>query len=118
MSRRSTRTPTQATSTITSDLNLQRTLDFLNGLITLGPGDLASDTDNVWTDVAAVDAHAYAGYVYDYFRSEPAANPGFPERPDHARAGRPRERHRQRLDRCRGGRRARLRRLRLRLLPI
>jgi len=47
--------------------NLHRTLDFLNGLISLGPSDLASDSDDVWTDVAAVDAHAYTGYVYDYY---------------------------------------------------
>jgi bacillolysin len=47
--------------------NLQRTLDFLNGVISLGLSDRASDSDNVWTDVAAVDAHAYVGYVYDYY---------------------------------------------------
>lgn len=29
--------------------------------------DLASDTDNTWTDGTNVDAHAYAGYVYDYY---------------------------------------------------
>jgi bacillolysin len=47
--------------------NLQRTLDFLNGVISLGPSDRASDGDNTWNDAAAVDAHAYAGYVYDYY---------------------------------------------------
>jgi thermolysin len=47
--------------------NLQHTLDFLNGRITLGVSDRATDTDNVWTDVAAVDAHAYTGYFYDYY---------------------------------------------------
>jgi len=47
--------------------NLQRTLDFLNGLISLGASDQASDSDNVWTDAATVDAHSYAGYVYDYY---------------------------------------------------
>jgi len=29
--------------------------------------DLASDTDNDWTDSAAVDAHAYIGWTYDYY---------------------------------------------------
>jgi thermolysin len=47
--------------------NLQRTLDFLNGVIALLPSDEASDSDDVWTDTASVDAHAYAGYVYDYY---------------------------------------------------
>lgn len=31
------------------------------------PGTLMTDTDNVWTDGAAVDAHYYAGAVYDYY---------------------------------------------------
>ncbi len=47
--------------------NLVRTLDFLNGRITLGSADRAVDSDNTWSDGAAVDAHAYAGYFYDYF---------------------------------------------------
>jgi len=33
--------------------NLQRTIDFLNGLVSLNAADLATDTDNVWTDNAA-----------------------------------------------------------------
>jgi thermolysin len=33
----------------------------------LGDSDLASDADNVWTDAAAVDAHAYSGYFYDFY---------------------------------------------------
>ncbi len=28
--------------------------------------DLASDTDNVWTDPVAVDAHTYLGWTYDF----------------------------------------------------
>jgi thermolysin len=44
-----------------------RTLRFLNGLVPLGVADLASDSDNDWADSAAVDAHAYAGWVYDYY---------------------------------------------------
>ena len=31
------------------------------------PDDIASDTDNYWEDPAVVDAHAYAGWTYDYF---------------------------------------------------
>ena len=56
-------------SLVTYDMreNLTRTLDFLNGRITLGSADRAADSDNTWTDGAAVDAHAYAGYFYDYY---------------------------------------------------
>ncbi len=47
--------------------NVNRVLSFLNGQISLNTNDLAADDDNVWTDAAAVDAHAYAGFTYDYF---------------------------------------------------
>ena len=47
--------------------NLTRTRDFLNGNLSLALSDLAADSDNTWADGAAVDAHAYAGYVYDYY---------------------------------------------------
>ena len=30
------------------------------------PSDVASDADNDWVDTAVVDAHAYAGFTYDY----------------------------------------------------
>ncbi|MYH29215.1 MAG: M4 family metallopeptidase [Acidobacteria bacterium] len=30
------------------------------------PSDVASDADNDWGDTAVVDAHAYAGFTYDY----------------------------------------------------
>ncbi|NEW07487.1 bacillolysin [Paenibacillus sp. SYP-B3998] len=47
-----------------------------NGIITytsgnsqILPGTLLQDSDNVWTDPAAVDAHAYAGVVYDYYKN-------------------------------------------------
>jgi len=53
--------------TIDMHQNLQRTLNFLNGLIELNEPDRASDTDNKWTDGATVDAHAYVGYTYDYY---------------------------------------------------
>ena len=33
----------------------------------LFPSDLATDSDNQWTDVATVDAHAYIGWTYDYY---------------------------------------------------
>lgn len=55
-------------SLLTFDMkgNLTRTLGFLNGAVTLGPNDLAQDSDNAWSDQAVIDAHAYSGYVYDY----------------------------------------------------
>ncbi len=31
------------------------------------PSDVASDNDNNWRDAAVVDAHAYAGFTYDWF---------------------------------------------------
>jgi thermolysin len=46
--------------------NLARTQLFLNGLVTLNDSDVAADSDNDWSDGAAVDAHAYAGWTYDY----------------------------------------------------
>lgn len=30
-------------------------------------GDIASDTDNFWTDPAAVDAHVHVAWTYDYY---------------------------------------------------
>lgn len=59
------RPPTLATFDMKE--NLQRTRDFLNGITALGASDRATDTDNTWDDGVAVDAHAYAGYVYDYY---------------------------------------------------
>jgi len=41
--------------------------DILNGFVSPGDSDLATDDDNDWTDGPAVDAHAYAGWVYDYY---------------------------------------------------
>ena len=40
---------------------------FLPSFDALGRSDLAADADNTWTDGADVDAHVYAGYVYDYY---------------------------------------------------
>ena len=47
--------------------NIARTINILNGFEPLLTSDRASDSDNTWTDSVSVDAHAYAGYVYDYY---------------------------------------------------
>ena len=47
--------------------DIDRTLDALDGVIALAQGDLAADTDNVWTDGPNVDAHVYTGLTYDYY---------------------------------------------------
>jgi Zn-dependent metalloprotease len=39
---------------------------FLNSL-TLFNSDVATDSDNVWTDGPTVDAHVFQGWVYDYY---------------------------------------------------
>jgi thermolysin len=44
-----------------------RTLNLLNGFVPFLPSDVASDADNDWTDVSAVDAHAHIGWTYDYY---------------------------------------------------
>lgn len=64
-----TRDPLRPPLLTTYDMreNLQRTLDFLNGRISLGTTDRALDADNTWTDGAVVDAHAQTGYFYDYY---------------------------------------------------
>lgn len=56
-------------SLITFDMkgNLSRVNDFLNGRVSLGLSDRAQRSDNTWTDPVVVDAHAYAGYTYDYY---------------------------------------------------
>ena len=47
--------------------SLTKVVRFLNGVAGLTLSDLATSADNVWSDGAVVDAHAYAGYVYDYY---------------------------------------------------
>ena len=42
-------------------------IDILNGERAFLRSDFAVDADNDWTDGAVVDAHAYAGWTYDYF---------------------------------------------------
>jgi Zn-dependent metalloprotease len=44
-----------------------RTLDWRTGRRPLTPADLAFDGDNDWDDPGAVDAHAYGGWVYDFY---------------------------------------------------
>lgn len=46
--------------------DVQKVEDFLNGKVALGLSDMASDSDNVWTDGPVVDGHVYAGWTYDY----------------------------------------------------
>ena len=60
--RRSRRTTSASTSTASSSSSTPtaRPLNFTSA-------DLGTDADNVWTDGALVDAHVYAGYVYDYY---------------------------------------------------
>ena len=47
--------------------NLARAINVLNGVAPLSAADLATDTDNDWTDPAVVDAHVHIGWTYDYF---------------------------------------------------
>jgi thermolysin len=45
----------------------RRVVDYLNNVTNLTTNDLASDSDNEWTDGANGDAHVYTGWTYDYF---------------------------------------------------
>jgi bacillolysin len=44
-----------------------RVIQYLNRVIQLTTSDLSADSDNTWTDGAAVDAHVYTGWTYDYY---------------------------------------------------
>ena len=44
-----------------------RTFSYLSGFLNLDASDLASSSDNNWTDGAVDDAHVYAGYTYDFY---------------------------------------------------
>lgn len=46
--------------------NIGRLLTVLGGGI-LFPSDRGSDSDNVWTDPAVVDAHVHMGWTYDFY---------------------------------------------------
>jgi len=47
--------------------NLQHVLDVLNGGATLTLSDVATSTSTTWSDPVVVDAHADAGFVYDFY---------------------------------------------------
>ena len=53
---------------ITLDLryDFERVEALLVGDLVWASSDVASDADNVWTDPAVVDGHAYLGFTYDY----------------------------------------------------
>jgi thermolysin len=59
------RPPALKTYDARGDVN--RVLAFLNGQTTFATSDLASSTSTTWSDPVPVDAHAYIGYVYDYY---------------------------------------------------
>ena len=59
------RPPSLTTYDMRADLG--RLLSLLNGFVPFAPSDVATDADNVWTDVSAVDAHAHIGWTYDYY---------------------------------------------------
>jgi bacillolysin len=44
-----------------------RVASYLDGLYPPANSDIASDSDNVWTDGANVDAHVHLGWTYDYY---------------------------------------------------
>lgn len=47
--------------------DVTRALNVIESGDPLFASDVASDTDNRWTDAGVVDAHAYIGWTYDYF---------------------------------------------------
>lgn len=47
--------------------NLTRTKSLLNGVLPYTVSDLANDSDNIWSDVAVVDAHVHVSWTYDYY---------------------------------------------------
>ena len=53
---------------VTLDLrdNEDHMFDLISRDVVWAPGDVASDADNVWSDPAVVDGHAYVGFTYDY----------------------------------------------------
>jgi thermolysin len=57
-------------STYDFRFDVNRLILFLNAdgsPSNLTAADLGTDSDNVWTDGALVDAHVYAGFTYDYY---------------------------------------------------
>jgi Zn-dependent metalloprotease len=59
------RPPTITTYDLRGDF--RRAIGIINGFVSPGVNDIASDADNLWTDGAAADAHIYSGWTYDYF---------------------------------------------------
>jgi thermolysin len=59
------RPPVLATFDLRGDLTRALNVAFLGAPLFLS--DIASDSDNNWTDAAVVDAHAYVGWTYDYY---------------------------------------------------
>ena len=59
------RSPIIQTFDLHGDLN--RAIALLTRQIPYLQSDLARDSDNVWTDPAVVDAHAYVSWTYDYY---------------------------------------------------
>ena len=47
--------------------NLQRTKLLFDGFQSYTFSDLATDSDNVWTDVSVTDAHVHVAWTYDYY---------------------------------------------------
>ncbi len=47
--------------------NINRALAVIFGGVPPAASDIATDSDNTWTDGPTVDAHSYAGWTYDYF---------------------------------------------------
>jgi thermolysin len=47
--------------------DLARAIRFTLTSSLLERSDLASDSDNIWSDVAVVDAHVHVGWTYDYY---------------------------------------------------
>jgi thermolysin len=48
--------------------NVNRAIQFLNGVLNFATSDYASTTSsNDWANPAAVDAHVYSSYTYDYY---------------------------------------------------
>ena len=47
--------------------NLARTVSVVFDGTPLFTTDLATDSDNVWTDIPSIDGHAYIGWTYDYY---------------------------------------------------
>ena len=56
---------------VTLDLRFSdaRLIDLVLGMANWSASDIASSPVNTWSDAAVVDAHAYTGFSYDYFRS-------------------------------------------------